>query len=215
MWQQERAGWERAARPLQIKVLSGSSGRDAAPFTWHAGLPQAAGSWCSLQSLWYFPLGVPQIIISVLGCSYHFPLTCSTCGNVQEQEQAGDGEPCAVGVGQLDPCKPFPSRIAVSMPDSKFWQQDFCLPPSSGDEEDPDAPCWWWKGCAGAGRGPRVKSHLVSPMDDALCSPEVRLLCLTWFQWRGHWALAQSSSDQFTLSIMLVVTAGHWSSSWK
>lgn len=58
----------------------------------------------------------------------------------QQREQAGDWEPWVVAVGQLAPCKPFPSRIAVPMLDCKSQQWDFCLPPSSACEEDPDAP---------------------------------------------------------------------------
>lgn len=106
---------------------------------------------------------------------------------------------------------------AVPALDWKSGQWDFCLPPSSAREEDPDVPCRWQEGCAGADKDLRARSHLVSLVDDALCLPasvsggETVVSCMKPVRsWAGR---EQNGSGHFTLSIALGMTAGHWSSS--
>lgn len=110
-----------------------------------------------------------------------------------------------MGAGQLAPCKPFPSRIAVPALDCKSRRWDFCLPPSSAREEDPDVPCR----CAGVGRGPRARSLCVSPTDDALCPPASvsggetvvsSMKAVGSWAGRGDRALAEDGSGQLMLS---------------
>lgn len=106
-WQRAEGGLVWHAWPLEIRALSGSCRRDAAHFSWHAGLPQAAGSWSS----WHVPLGVPQLIISVLGCSYHLPLSSSACSNDKSKSKQVTGSPGWWQWGSWLHASPFPPGL--------------------------------------------------------------------------------------------------------